>query len=169
MRYATFGSVVLVALLAACGASDASMPKGTPFDADAAAGAKFDSAIAPFHLHSGIQTSRRAVIDNESDWRTTWGELTKPSLVPPNPPIIDFDKYMVVLVASGSKPTGGYCIDITAVAGFPDGLYVLFTETQPSPEWVESQAVTQPTDLKLVLRTSEPVIFEGDRHTAQCR
>jgi hypothetical protein len=170
MSRVAFGSAILVASLAACG-TDAAAPKASsdaPFDAGALALAKFDSAIAPFRFQSGIVTRSRVVIDNVDDWFTIWGKLAANQPLLSNPPDVDFNKYMVVLVASGSKPTSGYCIDIHAVSGSSDGIGIWVTETGPAASLVVSQVLTQPTDLRLIGRTTGAIFFVEDQHIGHC-
>jgi hypothetical protein len=157
----------LTAFLIACG-SDASKTNGAAIDPDLLASQKFDSAVATFRLQSGIQTRRRQVVDNQVDWLTVWGELVGSRTVVPNPPDVDFNKYMIALVSSGSKPTGGYCIDIGFITGLEGGLQIWVTETEPASNWVVSQAVTQPTALRLLGKAAGAVFFVEDRHTGRC-
>jgi hypothetical protein len=161
---------MLVAVLAACG-TDASAPRASsavPLDAEALMLARFDSAIAPFRFQSGIVSRSRVVIDNVDDWFTVWGKLAANQPVLSNPPDIDFNKYMVVLVGSGSKPTSGYCIDIHAVSGSSDAIGIWVTETQPAATLAVSQVLTQPTALRLIPRTTGAIFFVEDSHSGHC-
>jgi hypothetical protein len=166
MRWLLIGASI--ACVAACGTSDSVRPNGNGWDTDALAGARFDSAVATFRQQSGIQTRRREVIDNLNDFLTVWGQLVGNRPVIPNPPDVDFNKYMIVLVSSGAKPTGGYCIDIGFITGLPGGLQIWVTETEPAANSVVNQVVTQPTDLRLIGRGASSIFFVEDRHTGRC-
>jgi hypothetical protein len=89
---ALFLSILVVALVAACGGRTA--PPGT-----------VTRSLSPELVFSdnsgGIQDSMRVVIRNADTWRDRWRDVTAAHEQPPALPQIDFSNEMVVLVAAG--------------------------------------------------------------------
>jgi hypothetical protein len=91
---------------------------------------------------TGIGESRRLVIRDANTWSEFWSELGVGDR-----PDVDFTKNVVVAVAAGERPTGGYEIAVDRVLQANGELTVEVVETAPGPNCVSTGSPTQPVDL----------------------
>ena len=73
---------------------------------------------------------------------------------------VDFTRDMVVAVAAGQRPTGGYEIAVDRVRQAKGELTVEVVETAPGPNCVTTASLTQPVDVVVIPRL---------RHVAELR
>jgi PrcB C-terminal len=101
--------------------------------------------------YSGYGEAERIVIRDPAAWDHAWATAwANHSPVPPLPPV-DFDTEMVVLAALGSRPSGGYTIEIERVTSEAAGAAVRVLATSPAADCFVTQALTQPV---IMLRTA---------------
>jgi len=91
---------------------------------------------------TGISESRRLIIRDANTWAAFWSELGVGQR-----PAVDFTKGMVVAVAAGQRPSGGYEIQVHRVAQQAGELTVEVLETVPGPNCMTSASLTQPVDV----------------------
>jgi hypothetical protein len=114
---------------------------------------------------TGIGESRRLVIRDANAWAEFWSELGTGDR-----PDVDFTKAVVVAVAAGQRPTGGYEIAVDRVGQVDGELTVQVLETSPGPNCSTSSSPTQPVDVVVV-----PVVaprswsFTERKETRGCR
>src|SRR3712207_4130048 len=93
------------------------------------------SSVIPFtpliQADHGPHEPAERVIRNEQEYYAFWGGS------PPSQPDVDFSKEVVVAVAVGERPTGGYQVAITGITriniGILGGTYwISYVETPPS-------------------------------------
>jgi hypothetical protein len=94
---------------------------------------------------TGIGESRRLVIRDANAWAEFWSELGTGDR-----PAIDFTKAVVVAVAAGQRPSGGYEIAVNQVRQTDGELAVEVLETSPGPNCITSSSPTQPADVVVV-------------------
>ena len=94
---------------------------------------------------TGIGESRRLVIRDANTWAEFWSELGTGER-----PEVDFTKAVVVAVAAGQRPSGGYEIAIDRVGQADGELTVEVVETTPGPNCITSSSPTQPVDVVVV-------------------
>lgn len=105
---------------------------------------------------SGIDRAQQTVVRTEAEWRALWQEHA-----PGRPaPAVDFNKQMVLAVFLGSRPSGGYMIQITQVRDEGTGLVVEWMEGRPAPGTSAAAVMTAPSFLAAVPRRDGPVRFE---------
>jgi hypothetical protein len=63
---------------------------------------------------------------------------------------VDFTKAVVVAVAAGQRPSGGYEIAVDHVSQTDGELAVQVVETTPGPNCITSSSSTQPVDVVVV-------------------
>lgn len=95
-------------------------------------------------LTSGLEKPRREVFRDEVSFLKLWAEHAADVNRPALPPVVDFEREMVVLVALGNRPTGGYWIEVVDMELKGKTLKVLVGERTPSPGVIQVQHVTQP-------------------------
>lgn len=91
---------------------------------------------------TGISESRRLIIRDANGWAAFWSELGMGQR-----PAVDFTKDMVVAVAAGQRPSGGYEIQVHRVTQQGGELTVEVLETAPGPNCMTSASLTQPVDV----------------------
>lgn len=94
---------------------------------------------------TGIGESRRLVIRDANSWAEFWSELGTGDR-----PDVDFTKAVVVAVAAGQRPSGGYEIAVDHVSQTDGELAVQVVETTPGPNCITSSSSTQPVDVVVV-------------------
>jgi hypothetical protein len=73
---------------------------------------------------------------------------------------IDWDKQMLVVVAAGSKPTGGYRVEVRTLSVKDKTLTVHWKLHNPAPGGIVTTAITYPAQMVLVERFDGPVKFD---------
>ena len=94
---------------------------------------------------TGIGESRRLVIRDANSWAEFWSELGTGDR-----PGVDFTKAVVVAVAAGQRPSGGYEIAVDHVTQADGELTVQVVETTPGPNCMSVSSPTQPVDVVVV-------------------
>ena len=129
-----------------------------PADTAAAAAAPSEQGYAPYAnnrtldlrrigqwTRTGIGESRRLVIRDANAWAQFWSELGVGDR-----PSVDFNHDVVVAVAAGQRPTGGYEIAIDQVTHSDGQLTVEVVERTPGPNCMTTASLTQPVDVVVV-------------------
>jgi VWFA-related protein len=105
---------------------------------------------------SGIDRPQQTVIRTDAEWRALWQQHA-----PGRPaPVVDLAKQTVVAVFLGSRPSGGYAVEITGVRQEGGDLVVQWAERRPSPGQVAVQIMTAPSLIVAVPRHAGQVRFE---------
>jgi hypothetical protein len=136
------------------------------------AGSARDSTFAasyPFRYFSGATTTQRTVIRKPEALASLWETLNRGFEPPSPPPAVDFGQEMVIFVALGGRSSGGYSVGIRHVTMLRDTLFVLVSERAPGPSCLVFAAFTQPTDARVVPRTTAPVRFRIQQEQLDCR
>ena len=109
--------------------------------------------------NSRIDAARTVVVKQAAEWSALWREHAGDR----KPPAVDFAKSMVVAVFAGSRPTGGYAVDVTQIEAKDGSVVVAYRERRPSPEDIVTQALTAPFHIVVTQAASGPVIFQRAR------
>ena len=94
---------------------------------------------------TGIGESRRLVIRDANGWAQFWSELGVGEQ-----PVVDFNRDVVIAVAAGQRPTGGYEIAVDRVTQSDGQLTVEVVERTPGPNCMTTASLTQPVDVVVV-------------------
>jgi hypothetical protein len=86
----------------------------------------------------------------------------------PDPPRVEFEREMLIVVALGERPTGGYGIVVDSAETRPDGLFVTVRTIAPGKGCMLTQALTQPVDIARVPRHEGQVGFEDHAEVRDC-
>jgi hypothetical protein len=150
----------------------------TPSDTASAAAAPTEQGYAPYGnnrtldlrrigqwTRTGIGESRRLVIRNANAWAQFWSELGVGDR-----PSVDFNQDVVVAVAAGQRPTGGYEIAIDRVTQTNGGLTVEVVERTPGPNCMTTASLTQPVDVVLLpAADTKSLSFMERKELRDCR
>lgn len=97
--------------------------------------------------HSGLQEPGRRVIDTQVEWAALWNAVHSAQSSPPPRPGINFNTHVVMAVAQGARPTGGYAIHIDSMSTGSAGRMVYVSSYRPGPNCITTQALTQPVHI----------------------
>jgi hypothetical protein len=132
-----------------------------------AASMPVDSSATLFHAYqTGYGEPTTLVLRDRAAWEGAWGRLHRGGGAPAAP-AVDFAREMVLVVALGERPSGGYDVAIDAVA--PDvaggGATVRYTAREPGEGCMSTQALTSPAIAVRAARVAGAVRFE--RHVVR--
>jgi len=130
------------------------------------AGERFTTVDQGFY--SGISEPRNVVIRSSEEWKRLWEEHTSIFSPPPPLPEVDFSRDMVIGVFLGTRPTGGFSVEILSVRHEGDQLVVEYAESSPGAGCIVLPVLTQPFHLIKVARSDDPVEFHGSVNTYDC-
>lgn len=126
----------------------------------------FETVVS--QTQSGLAERRREVVRDAAAWARVWAEIQS-SVVPAPPlPAVDFAREMLVVVASGTRPSGGYAIKVRSVATRGDKLEVAVHEDCPAPGAMVIMVLTQPVEVVRVQALAQAPGFQETR-AASCR
>ena len=107
-------------------------------------------------MMSGIDRAEQLVVRSDAEYKSLWQRHA-----PGRPaPAVDFAKQMVVAVFLGSRPSGGYQVQISGVRSEGDALVVQWSETRPAAGQAAAQVMTAPSHIVSVPRHAGNVRFE---------
>ena len=100
--------------------------------------------------NSQIDAAKQVSAHNADEWSKLWashaGGRTRPN--------VDFNREVVAAVFLGSRPTGGYAVEIVRARQDGVALVVSYKETRPSPDSVAAQVLTSPYHIVAVPKGS---------------
>src|SRR5262245_25034990 len=107
-------------------------------------------------MMSNVDSKREVVARTDQEFAALWKShnFDKPA------PKVDFSKEMVVAVFMGSRPTGGYAVEIVNASVRNGALVVGYRETSPGPGTITAQILTSPYHIAAVATRSGDVKFE---------
>jgi hypothetical protein len=121
-----------------------------------------------FTTTSGISDSLRVVIRDAASWRKIWERIHSPFSPTPPLPEIDFSLQLVLVVALGERPTGGYGIIVDRAYQRDDRVEVIVRKQTPGKACGTTQAITQPVDIVRIPRTKRVLVFRETEVVHQC-
>jgi hypothetical protein len=119
--------------------------------------------------YSGIRDARFEVIRDQAAYRALWQAHTSSVGTGQLPPEVNFSDYMVVVAYLGSRPTGGYRVNISGVEVRDGKVHVTVTGHAPGAGCLATQAFTQPFHLVKVRRVDLPVEFSKETVRDDCK
>ena len=117
-----------------------------------------------FRYNSGFEERERLVVRDPATWATVWDRLIGSQRPKPALPEVDFNRHMVLVASSGTKPSGGFTLAIERYEG--GTAHVLFTS--PGRSCGTTAALTNPADAVLVPRTGNSVQWADRNSTHEC-
>lgn len=133
---------------------------GNPSPAPGASG-PMQAQVIVEGTFSQIPQDQEVVFEDQASWEAFYRRHDPQS----QPPTVDFTRHQVVGVVL-KRNTGGFTVALDEVREGPDRVVVAYTETQPSPDAVTIQVLTQPFFFATITRRDLPVTFEHRVETA---
>lgn len=155
---AILGAGLSAALIAACAAAG-------PSDGSAAEHS-FEAILAT--THSGVAERRREVVRDEASWARLWSEIHAGFTPAPPLPAVDFSRHMLIAVALGTRPSGGFGIEVRSVATRGESLEIAVAESCPAAGAMVTLSLTQPVEVVRAPRLAQTPSFRETR-AASCR
>jgi hypothetical protein len=120
-----------------------------------------------------ITTAQTRVARDWTEYGQLWVEHNgsmPPGVGAPDvgPPIVDFDKEIVVAVFLGTKPTSGFDVSILSVKALGSGAQVDYLEREVGPGCGAAAVITQPFVLAAITKVSGSVMFSGLSRVDDC-
>lgn len=106
--------------------------------------------------YSGVSGAKQVVIRTQAEWTALWKSHASPQAAP----AADFRKQALVAVFLGTRPTGGFSVEITGTRRNRGTLTVEYVERRPDPADIVTQAVTTPFHIVAIPRHGGPVRFQ---------
>lgn len=118
---------------------------------------------------SGVTSGRLEVILDSSLLMRVWSDHVDGISAAPAPPVVDFDKDMVIAAFLGTQGTGGYRIEITQAEERADNIVVNIQTTVPGSGCMVIQTLTQAYQFITLPRSSKPVTFITTTKQVDCQ
>lgn len=100
----------------------------------------------------GFEDQRFLLVQGESTLRTLWNRAHGSQLQVPRVPEVDFSRETVLALFLGTKPTGGFGLEVERVTLVQGELFVDVRTVEPGPDAITTQALTSPWVMVRVLR-----------------
>ena len=104
---------------------------------------------------SGVVDPREVVVRSSSEWEALW----KSHAGPQPAPAVDFSSNMVTAVFLGTRPTGGYRVEILSTHLENDALVIEYAERAPNADAIVAPVLTSPFHIVKLPRFSGQVRF----------
>ncbi len=113
-----------------------------------------------YGYHTGLKGPSQRVIRTAEEWYQLWIDHHSNVVPVPLPPKVDFTREMVLCVAIGQRPTGGYGVRITRTHLEGGELHVEVHETRPPQGAIVPMVLSQPYEMVRVPRFDGAVVFD---------
>lgn len=157
---------LLAAIVVAAGGCGLMSITGVPADATLLPDERVESLFDD--SNSGLDERTREVIRTPGAWADAWQQLHEGQSPVPERPAVDFDDSLVILAAMGSRPTGGYDIEVESVHRDGESLYAVIRETSPGDGCGLTQAFTAPATAVRVPRVDGDVELVEKETVNEC-
>jgi hypothetical protein len=164
-------TLALAVSMAGCDGSATAPPTAhVPSDAaELSATRVLEGNLVQLRFITGYTERQRLVIRTAAQWSQAWARITQNISPAPPAPAVDFDHEMVILVAMGQRPTGGYSITVEGIYDADGRTFAEVRERSPGAGCITTQAFTQPIDAVRVPRRDGAVIFVERAETIVCQ
>ena len=147
---------------AADAASSSAQPPSTGAMTPIAPGDRLYSAAS-----SGFEESAQRIVSDPAQWESDWRQLHG-GLAAGGAPPVDFTRDVVVLVAMGTRNSGGHAVRIDGVSPSGADLTVQVTLVSPGASCMTTQEITQPAEAVRVRKPSGRVRLVTRTETTAC-
>lgn len=120
-------------------------------------------------LDSRIEVPVRTVAYDSATLAVWWRQITSNPFDSSAPPRIDFQRYMVIVVAMGARPTIGNAFAITSIDSTSTSMRVHVRMSSPGSDCIEGMEAQYPVDLVQVPRSNKLVIFDDQYREVACK
>lgn len=118
--------------------------------------------------NQAIREPRRQLVETQAEWEAVWAESSADVLPQPPAPAVDLSDHVLVVLAMGGRPTGGYSISAESLSQRGADLWLTVVERSPGPGCIVTQATTAPLTVVLVPRTGGQLYLVERQATTDC-
>jgi hypothetical protein len=161
-------SLALVATLFAQGCERVAEPSAPPPDGAAMASEQLQVTPVFSSQVSGFSSPAEKVLRDEAALQQAMTEARHDVLIEERPIDVDFSRQMVILVATGTRNSGGHGIRVDEVSRQNDSMVVRYTVTRPGPDCMTTQVITSPFTAVSVPRMEGAVTFDRREVVQDC-
>jgi hypothetical protein len=159
------GAIALTLFAAACASSEQStLPPGPNIPV-----VRLRAEPYSFEFYSGLNTPARLVVRDPAAWQSLWVQIYQRRFPVPPVPAIDFSREMLIVVALGSRSSGGYVILIDRASGEGADVTIAVRSISPGPRCGVTGALTQPVDIARLPRRDGEVRFLEQGEITECK
>ena len=115
-----------------------------------------------------IREPRRQLVETQAAWEAVWAESSANVLPQPPSPSVDLSEHVLMVLAMGGRPTGGYSISAEALSRRDADLWLTVLELSPGPGCMVTQATTAPLTVVLLPRTGGQLYLVERKATTDC-
>ncbi len=108
------------------------------------------------------------VVRDQATWQNLWAQINRNLSPTPALPEVDFTKNLVVVAAMGTRPRGGYRIEMPSASQNSTGVVIEVMATSPGATCAVPTVITSPVDVAIIPLTSAPIAFNITRKTQNC-
>jgi hypothetical protein len=170
MRHLLSGLAVVITAVTACTSRPDSIPS---LDSTALSTTPAGDSLLPIRkllneYSTAITDSMRTVLTDSASWANLYARIYANHGRPPSVETVDFTREMVVLVALGTRSSGGYSISIDSARTTATSLRVFVHSISPGSTCGATAALTQPVHAVALSRTALPVEFVEHASKTDC-
>ena len=150
-------AVILSSVAAACAHPEAALTPGTP--GKAVPIVRLRAEPYSFEFSSGLDRPDRIVVRDPILWQALWVQIYRGRSPVPPAPTFDFSQEMLVVVALGTRSSGGYGILVDGANESENGGTAVTVRSISPKNCVVTAALTQPVDIARLPRREGSVSF----------
>ena len=113
-------------------------------------------------------TETLQVVRDQATWQSLWAKMNSNHIPPPALPAVDFSAEMVVVVATGGKPSGGFSVSVDSAGERSGTVTVEATMTSPGPNCIRTGILTSPVAVAKLPMRAGTVHFNVTRRVTNC-
>jgi hypothetical protein len=123
--------------------------------------AAYPGWTGPSALFSGPEAETFRSIRSQAEWNAFWPAL-RPMVPGPKgyAPAVDFGKFTMIVAALGTRPAGGFTVQVQSVRDDGSTVYVSVLEVRPGHNCTGTASLTYPIEIALIPRTEHPIKCE---------
>ena len=111
----------------------------------------------PLEAGGGPAAPAQRLVKDAKEWAGLWDQVTAHRTPASKPPSVDFSKEMVAFAGLGSKPSGGWSIEIVGAREEEGKLRIFYAEKGPAEGAAATAVMTSPWHAVVLARSDLPV------------
>jgi hypothetical protein len=127
------------------------------------------TARSYYRQNSSVAQPLYTEVRDYRSWHGLWDRIVSASGRKPPTPAVDFSQHMLLVAAMGTRPTGGYSIQIVSVQDNGRELIATAVQTSPGKRCGATAAITHPLDIVKVAANRKKVRWEVRNRATACK
>lgn len=135
-------------------------PEAAPPPTGAAGSAADAAAIlrkVPASTGGGPAAPAQRIVRDAKEWEALWKQVNSHRTPASKAPAVDFGKEMIAFAALGSKPSGGWTVEIVGARVEEGKLRILYAEKGPPGKAATAAVLTSPWHAVVLAKSDLPV------------